>query len=122
MSFNATRYLLFEKNRRELDNDLLESFSPWMVAKSVTFCDSGLVDYVNDTINTYGNVFPTKEDQFTFFDHIIPRLRRQKIDYIKKPKAVETEKHPVPEFSSRREFDTNESLRKYIHDATNSSD
>jgi hypothetical protein len=66
------------------------------------------VEYANDTINTYGNVFRTKEDQFRFYEQIIPKVKKKRVVYIKKPREEVTEsKMPmaIPEFYSKREME-----------------
>lgn len=104
--FETVNYLLFQKNKNELDNEILEGFVPYMVGRYLSFYDKNYVEYVNDTINTYGRVFDNKEDQFKFYDNIIPKLKRKKIDYIKKPKESSKKKEEpiIPEFYSKREL------------------
>lgn len=119
MSFKTVNYLLFEKQKPELDAELLAEFSPFLTAKSLSFCKGGVFsEYVNETLNVYGNVFPSKEETFKFFDNIIPRQGKTKIEYLKKDKAEtkEGEELPVPEFYSKREIDMMNSLSKYLHD------
>lgn len=117
MSFNATNYLLFDKRKKELDNEILESFVPWLVTRNFTFCGNDFIDYINDTLNVYGNVFSTKEEQFMFFNEIIPQLEKRKIQYVKAPKPEPAkEQVPVPEFYSKREIDMMNKTSKYIHE------
>jgi hypothetical protein len=117
MSFNTIQYLLFLKNKPELDSDLLESFVPFLTTKTFSFYNNDYVDYINESLNVYGYIFDSKENQFKFFDNIIPKLKRKKIDYIKKTKKEkEKDPIPVPEFYSKREIDMIESLCKYLHD------
>lgn len=106
--FNTIDYLLFEKDKHELDNELLANFTPYMVARYLSFYDSSLIGYTNDTLNTYGNIFKSKEDQFLFFQNVIPKLKKKRIAYIKRPKEEKKKDEdpvPVPEFYSRREMD-----------------
>jgi hypothetical protein len=94
MSFKATNYLLFEDRKPEVDLELLQEFSPYMTNKMLTFYSDGvLADFVNDTLNRYGHVLPTKEDQFKFYQNVIPKLPRQKIKYIKSPKVEKEVNH-----------------------------
>jgi hypothetical protein len=105
--FKAIDYLLFSKRKTELDNEILEEFTPYMVNRYLSFYDESLVDYTNDTINTYGNIFKNKEEQFQFYEQIIPKVKKRKINYIKKPKE-ELKKNniptAIPEFYSKREM------------------
>jgi hypothetical protein len=113
MSFETINYLLFEK-RTELDGELLNSFNPWMTAKSLSFYNDGkMASYVNDYLNCYNNIFLTKEDQFRFYENMIPIQKRKRINYIKKSKPEKSEDIPVPEFFSKREIDIFENMNKY---------
>ena len=119
MSFKATNYLLFDQSKNELDNELLEEFSPWMTTKTFSFYDDGkFVDYINDTLNVYGNIFKTKEGNFKFFEKVIPKQKRKKITYIKKGKMEKPQNIPIPEFYSKREIDMFENMCKYNHERT----
>lgn len=119
MSFNTINYLLFEKKKRELDKEMLDEFSPFITTKFASFYENGkYVDIINDTLNRYSQVFKTKEEQFKFFDNIIIKDRKRKINYIKKPKKDKSEVLPIPEFYSKREIDMMEELDKYNHDTT----
>ncbi len=120
MSFKAVDYLIFGQQRSELDAEILAEFSPFLVTKSFSFLDGGtFVDFINDSLNVHGALFKNKEEQFKFFDHMIPRQKRKRINYIKKPKAVKEKEAvpvPIPEFYSKREIDLFETLTKYPHE------
>lgn len=105
MSFKTTNHLLFEKKKGELDVELLESFNPYIVTKSLSFLGMEVVEFTNDTLNVYGNIFETKEDKFKFFENMIPKTKKRKIDYIKRPKPEIKEDVMIPEFYSKRELD-----------------
>lgn len=114
--FNAVNYLLYEKNKLELDGDLLREFNPFFTSKVFSFYDSGRhCNYINDTLNIYSGIFETKEDEFKFFDAVIPKLKRKKSEYIKKAKVdkVKEVKEHVPEFLSKRELDMMNNFCKY---------
>ncbi len=103
--FETINHLLFKKGSEELDSDLMASFVPYMVNRYLSFYAKDYVNYANETLNQYGSVFKTPEDQFRFYDNVIPKLKRQKIEYIKKPKAdKDKEDVSVPEFYSKREI------------------
>ena len=113
--FNTINYLLFEKNKKELDNVLLSNFSPFITQRAFSYYDDGsYVDYINSTLNLHFNTFETPDEQFKFFDNIIPKLKRKKYNWMKKPKAEKVVKDtkPIPEFYCRRELDILKSLNK----------
>lgn len=104
--FDTINHLLFKKGSEELDSDLMATFVPYMVTRYLSFYDKDCAIYANETTNQYGASMKTPEAQFKFYDNIIPKLKRKKIEYVKKPKAVkETEEIPVPEFYSKREIE-----------------
>ncbi len=114
MSFKATDYLIFRQDKKELDNELLSEFNPYLTMKTFSFYEDGkMSDYINDTLNVYGNIFHSKEDQFKFYENIIPKQPYKKIKYIKKSKKEKLEPIPVPEFYSKREIDMMEDMLKY---------
>jgi hypothetical protein len=105
--FETINYLLYDKSKKELDYDLLEEFNSYITRKTFSYYDNGkYCNYINDTINSYGDIFITKEDQFNFYNSIIPKLKRKRFEYIKKtPKKDEQEFKVVPEFLSKREVE-----------------
>ena len=117
MSFKTTEYLLFKQDNKKLDNELLENFNSYLTTKTFSFYDGGkMVDYINETLNIYGNIFKTKEEQFRFFENIIPKQKYKKIVYIKKPKHEKVESSHIPEFYSKREIDMMNDMCKYNHE------
>jgi hypothetical protein len=103
--FKAIDYLLFQ-NRKELDSEILEEFHPYMVGRYLSMYGEEFVPYVNETINRYGNIFDTKEEQLLFYEQVIPKLKRKKIDYFSRPKKdVADDFGGVPEFLSKRELE-----------------
>ena len=105
--FKTINYLLHEKNKPELDVELLANFNPFITIKSFSYYDNGrYCNYINDTLNLYSGIFKSGDDQFKFFDKVIPKLRRKKNEYIKKSKPETPKKSlPIPEFLSKREVD-----------------
>lgn len=110
--FDSINVLFFEKPKTGISNDLVESFSPHIIARYFSFYDnSKYVEYTNETINKYTQSFSLKEDQIAFYDNMIPKLKKKRIDYIKKPKADKEVDIIIPEFYSKREW---EILQKMI--------
>lgn len=109
MLFDTINYLLFERRKPELDNELLAYFEPYIVTRYMTFSDPNFVEYTNESLNKYSQIFNSKEDQFRFFENIIPRTGRKQIDYVKKPKEEKVKEDvvmsAVPEFYSKREME-----------------
>lgn len=81
--FNAINHILFDK-KGEMTNELLVEFSPYMVTRYLSFYDDDLLNYANETVNKYSEIFETDEERFRFFENIIPKLKRKNIKYISK--------------------------------------
>jgi len=112
--FTTIDYLMYKKNKQDLDADLLANFVPFITTKTFSYYNGGTYcDYINDTLNVYSNIFTTIEDQFRFFDNVIPLLKRRKSEYIKKSKSEKVESRTVPDFYSKRELDMMENMNKY---------
>ena len=108
--FKAIDRLLFKKG--ETDSDTLSEFTPYMVARYLSFYDKSLLTYTNDTVNKYGKLFTDKEGQFEFFDNVIPKLKMKRISYVsRKKEKKEVIEVKVPEFYSKREMEYYENQR-----------
>lgn len=81
--FNAINHILFDK-KGEMTSELLEEFSPYMVTRYLSFYDKDLLNYANETVNKYSQIFDTDEETFRFFENVIPKLKRKNIKYISK--------------------------------------
>lgn len=109
--FDSIDQLLF-KNKKISNSDAMESFVPYMVNRYFSFYKDGkYVGYINDSLNRYSGIFNSKEDSYSFYDNIIPKLSKTKINYIKKLKEEKEEEIPTPEFYSKKEI---EILKKYL--------
>lgn len=105
--FNAINHILFNKSGKEATSDILSEFSPYMVSRYLSFYDNDLVVYTNETINRYHNLFEDSLDNLKFYEKVVPKLKKKKIEYIKAPKKElkeVLEEYPVPEFLSKREM------------------
>lgn len=73
--------MLFLK-KGEMTNELLEEFSPYMVTRYLSFYNDDLLNYANETVNKYSQIFETDEERFRFFENVIPKLNRKHIKYV----------------------------------------
>lgn len=98
---------MFEDVSKEIDSEALSEFSPYMVSRYFSFYENGkYIDYLNNTVNKYHNIFKTPEDQYRFFENVIPKVKRKKIQYVKKIKKQKVENvKQIPDFYSKKEWD-----------------
>lgn len=119
--FNSINFILFD-SKKNYNLELLEEFSPYMTCRYFSFSGDNFVSYANDYVNTAHNLPLDDEEMFKFYYNIIPKQKRKKIGFIKKPKVENSDVKQIPEFLSKRELDLMESTFKYIHGTTTSID
>jgi len=86
--FNTINHIIFDK-KGEMTNELLEEFSPYMVTRYLSFYDDDLLNYANETLNKYDQIFETEEEKFKFFENVVPKLKRKRINYISRKRKIE---------------------------------
>ena len=90
--FDILKALLFDKKKEERpDADTLQSFTPYMVNRWLSFYDKTKAVFVNETLNKFSSIFDNKEDQYELYSNLIPRSKFKRISYIKKKKEVTEE-------------------------------
>lgn len=60
------------------------NYQPYLINRWISMLDSSAAKIVNDTLNRYGHVF-NADDQYTFLLKVLPRYKKQRINYIKRP-------------------------------------
>ncbi|NBO98961.1 MAG: hypothetical protein EBU90_02365 [Proteobacteria bacterium] len=83
--FDILDGICFSKKKDILDNvEKEKEYSPFIVNRWISMLDPSAAKIVNDTVNRFGHVF-TNQEQYKLLTEILPRYKRQKINYIKKP-------------------------------------
>ena len=59
-------------------------FQPYIVNRWLSMLDPSAAKIINNTVNRYGHNF-NSEELYKLLVEILPRYKRQKINYIKKP-------------------------------------
>lgn len=92
--FDILRILFFKKsNSADIINcDDLQSFTPYMINRWLSFYDNQRAIFVNETLNKFSGLYDEKSESFKFYSNLIPSLRFKKINYIKKNKDKTTDK------------------------------
>ena len=104
--FDSINRLLFDK-KKDITSDMLDTFTPYMVNRYFSFYGPEYVQYINESLNMYSDLFEDDKEKFDYYDNIIPKLRKKKIQYVKRPKDERTkEEFPVPDFYSKKEIET----------------
>ena len=96
--FDILRSLLFFRRKsssyEELDHDSLQSFTPYMINRWLSFSDKSKAIFVNETFNRFTSLFDNKSDSYKFYYYLTPQSSYKKIEYVKKKKE-EKEKEDV---------------------------
>lgn len=61
-----------------------KSFQPFILNRWLSMLDPSAAKIINDTVNRYGQNF-NNEEIYRLLVEVLPRYKRQKINYIKKP-------------------------------------
>lgn len=61
-----------------------KSFQPFILNRWLSMLDPSAAKIINDTVNRYGQNF-NNEEIYKLLVEVLPRYKRQKINYIKKP-------------------------------------
>lgn len=61
-----------------------KAFQPYIVNRWLSMLDPSAAKIVNATVNRYGHNF-SNEELYKMLVEVLPRYKRQKINYIKKP-------------------------------------
>jgi len=88
--FDIIDGIAFSKKSDLLDNiETEKQYSPFLTNRWLSMLDPSAARIINDTVNRYYNVFDNKTT-YKFLEAILPEYRRQRINYIKKPKSQDT--------------------------------
>ena len=107
--FDYINSILFSKKKIDInieDNSfILYLFNRWVSMSSPELCY-----YVNEVLNKrIYNLFPTIVEQYNYVYNVIPKLKYNKINYIKKP--IKQEKKPkLNEINLIKEYANNYEL------------
>ena len=86
--FDLINNIAFDKKHiTDIDIESEDSTNVYMVNRWVSMIDSSAANIINNTLNRYHSIFTKKHDAFNFLKDVLPKYPRQRIYYIKKPKA-----------------------------------
>jgi hypothetical protein len=80
-----------------------------------------IASIINESTNLYGKSFSSRQEQYEFALNIFPRVKRKKIDYIKKKKEEKSEESSdIPIIAQNMEISQRE-VKEYIDFLENTS-
>tara|TARA_R110002020_G_scaffold205952_5_gene410668 strand:+ start:1698 stop:2081 length:384 start_codon:yes stop_codon:yes gene_type:complete len=94
MNFFQLQNKLFYSKKDDagvLDAEGEQAFVPFLFNRWLSFYSKELPGFVNETLNRFGNIFDDKQEAYKLYYYLIPRLKWQRISYIKKKKKGDKE-------------------------------
>lgn len=88
--FDIIGSILVNKKQVELNLDNENEFNLYMTNRWLSMYSPTLAGLINDTVNKWWNIFDTKQEQYDFLYHLMPKCRFKRISYIKKNKKETT--------------------------------
>lgn len=114
--FDHIGSILNTKNYIKLNCDDESQFNSFMINRWCSFYSPEINDYINNTANVYVSQFTSKQEQYDYYFHLLPKCKFKKIEYIKKvKKEEEAEKKLIPEFMSQKEYSEYVDLKKLLN-------
>ena len=93
--FNFIDSVLFTKKKLNTINEGETQFNLYMLNRWCSMYSSDIAPILNETTNKYGKLFQTKQEQYDFILNMLPRVKKKRLNYIKKvkeePKKEDTE-------------------------------
>ncbi len=112
--FNYIDSVLFTKQKLNKLNEDETQFNLYMLNRWCSMYSSDVTQIINETTNRYKEVFSLKQDQYNYILNILPKVKRKRIDYIKKIKTEEKEKDEnIPIIAKTLEISERE-VKEYI--------
>lgn len=112
--FNYIDSVLYNKNKLNTINEGETEFNFYMVNRWCSMYSADITQIINQTSNQYKEVFTLKQDQYNFIFNILPKVKKKRINYIKKIKLEEQkEDENIPITSKILEISQRE-VKQYI--------
>jgi len=116
MNFFQLQNKLFYSKKEDagvLDSEGEQAFVPFLFNRWLSFYSKELPGFVNETFNKFGNIFDDKQETYKLYYYLIPRLKWQRISYIKKKKKEEDEVEGLNAIAKNKNISKRE-LQQYV--------
>ena len=116
MNFFQLQNKLFYSKKEDagvLDSEGEQAFVPFLFNRWLSFYSKELPGFVNETFNKFGNIFDDKQETYKLYYYLIPRLKWQRISYIKKKKREEDEIEGLSVIAKNKNISKRE-LQQYV--------
>lgn len=86
--FNIIQDVLYKKDGDQLQNvDSESDFVPYMIGRWCSMHSPEVATIINSTTNRLWSICQTKQEWYSFYLNVLPKVRFKRIEYIKKPKT-----------------------------------
>ena len=115
--FQLQNKLFYSKkdNAGELDTEGEQAFVPFLFNRWLSFYNNDMCVFTNETLNKFSTIFENKQDTYKLYYNIIPRLKWQKIKYIKKKKKEEESEINLALIAKNKNISIRE-LKQYLNE------
>ena len=112
--FNYIDSVLFTKQKSNKLNEEETEFNLYMVNRWCSMYSSDIAQIINETTNKYKEVFLLKQDQYNFCFNILPKVKKKRINYIKKVKSEEQKENENISITSKILEISQREVKEYI--------
>ena len=115
--FQLQNKLFYSKKAEagELDAEGEQAFVPFLFNRWLSFYNNNMCVFTNETLNKFSTIFENKQDAYKLYYNIIPRLKWQKIRYIKKKKKEEESEIDLALIAKNKNISIRE-LKQYLNE------
>ena len=112
--FNYIDSVLFTKQKLNKLNEDETQFNLYMLNRWCSMYSPDITQIINETTNRYKEIFSLKQDQYNYIFNILPKVKKKRINYIKKIKSEEEkEDDNIPIIAKNLEISERE-VKEYI--------
>jgi len=87
--FNYIDSVLFTKQKLNKLNEDETQFNFYMLNRWCSMYSTDMAHIINETTNRQKELFTLKQDQYNYIFNILPKVKKKRINYIKKIKSEE---------------------------------
>ena len=112
--FNFIDSVLFNKKKLNTINEGETQFNYYMVARWCSMYSPDISEILNQTTNVYGKTFSTKQEQYEFLLNILPKVKKKRINYLKKNKEEKIQENSDIKTISKFSELSEREIKEYI--------
>lgn len=112
--FNYIDSVLFFKQKLNKLNEDETQFNLYMLNRWCSMYSPDVAQIINETTNRYKELFTLKQDQYNFAFNILPKVKKKRINYIKKIKSEEEKEDEMIPLTAKGMEISQREVKEYI--------